>query len=437
MIAGHTIYLRAGTHYITENTSINLDDITVRPYENEVVKIAFAPTANGPCYLSINGANVQFLNMEIASEPVNREAPARGDHTGVQLGFLAVNNNAHPSGTFRNCILHDLGTCYWYVGSQGGVVFKDCLLYNFGWPIVGGLTDGEYLYTQNAASVPMKYVENSLFGPSFSVGFQVYAQQLAFDGSSRATHYTFDQCVWFHTYPFIIAAGVVDDINFDECCAWGSDMIIGSTDKTEGDYLFSQCWWVSGFNANDDPQFGTFEQSDVQNNRFATVNGSGRYFWHPATSGTWGLGENRIWNNNEYYGTTPASITFPNGQTWAQWKANTSYDADSSHSESLPGTNWIRIFPCVLAPKVAHIIIYNWAQDNDVVVDVSGLGLANGNYRLRNAYDPIVDYTDIAYTGSGAITVPMAGRTIATPEAYGSPLATVDIRFGAFSLEQA
>lgn len=429
---GQVIYLRAGTHYLTESVALARSDVTIQPYEGEVARIIFKPTANNPIYLSVNGTGVRFRNLEIGSEPTNRLSPVRGNHTGIQLGFIAVNAPPPPDGLFRNCTLHDLGTCYWY-GGGGGAIFKDCLLYNFGWPVETGETDGEYLYTQNAASYDTKYVENCLFGPSFSVGFQVYAQSLAADGSCRATHYTFDRCVWFHTFPFVIAAGVVDDINFLDCCAWNGDMILGSTDKTEGKYTLSDCWWASGIEANDDPQFGTFAESDVQNNRLATINPLGRYFYHPAVDATWGAAAERIWNNHEYYGA--AAITFPNGQTFAQWQANTGYDANSTISPLLPLANWVRLFPCAELPRIAHVVIYNWAQDNNVTVDFSSLNLANGSYRLRNAYDPLVDYTDIVYSGGGTISVPMAGRTIATPLAYATPLASLDSRFGAFVLE--
>lgn len=437
MVDGQTIYLRTGTHYLYENSAISLSNITVQPYQNEVVRIVFKPTANTPAFLSLNGDNIRFRNLEIASEPTNRLSAVRGVHTGVQLGFIAVNAVAPADGVFRNCTLRDLGTCYWYAGSnEGGTLYKDCLLYNWGWPIETGETDGEFSYTQNASNLPVKYYDNCIFGSCFSVGHQMYAEALATNGESRIQHYTFNDCIFVHSYPFVIASGALTDINLINCSMWQNDMILGSTDKTEGSFAVVDCWWISGLTANDDPQFGTFAAHDVQNNRFVTVNGGGRYFYNPATNATWGASEDRIWNNNEYYGTAVASITFPNGQTFAQWKANTGFDAVSTHSESLPASNWVRIYPCELLPRVAHIVIYNWAEDDDVTIDVSSLNLSNGNYRARNAYDPLVDYTDIVYAGGGSMVIPMIGRTNAIPEAYMSALDSIDARFGAFVLER-
>lgn len=437
MSDGQTIYLKAGTHYITENVTIAANNITIRPYQNDVVKIAFDPVANSPCFLLINGDNIQFLNMEIASEPTNREAPARGNHTGVQLGWIGVSGSPPSTGLFRNCIIHDMASCTWYgEADAGATIYQDCILYNFGWPVTGGLVDGEYWYSQNAASYPVKHLRNCIIGPCFSVSLQIYGQALAPDGSARASNYNFENLIFYRSSPYIISSGIMDGMSMTGCVAWYGDMIWGDTATSEQFYEFLDNWWVSGIAANDDPQFGTWLETDVQNNRFVTINPAGRYFYHPATDATWGAAVERVWDNNEYYGTAAASITFPNGQTLAQWKSNTGYDANSTHSESLPATNWVKVHPCSLAPKVAHIAIFNWEELDNPEIDVSALNLTARSYRLRNAFDPMTDYTDFTHDGSGTIVLPMAARTIATPEAYGSPLATLDIRFGAFSLEQ-
>lgn len=435
MTDGQTIYLRAGTHYLYENAAITLSDITIQPYENEVARVVFKPTTNTPCFLSLNGDNIRFRNLEIASEPTNRLAAVRGVHTGVQLGFIAVNAAAPADGVFRNCTLRDLGTCYWYASSfSGGTLYKDCLLFNWGWPIETDETDGEFSYTQNASNLPMKYYDNCIFGSCFSVGHQLYAVSLDGVGQSRIQHYTFNGCIFVHSFPYAIASGALTDINLTDCSMWQCDMILGSTDKTEGSFAVTGCWWLSGLAANDDPQFGTFAAHDVQNNRFVNVHADRRYFYNTATDGTWGASEDRVWNNNEYYGGS-GLLNFPSGQTWEQWKTNTGFDADST-LVALPASNWIRIYPCELLPRVAHIVIYNWAEDDDVVVDVSSLALANGSYRIRNAYDPLADYMDVIYGGGGTIIIPMLGRTNAVPEAYGSVLDSIDIRFGAFVLER-
>lgn len=429
MSDGQAIYLRAGVHYLYENTIIAHHNLTIQPYQNEVAIISFKPTANGPCYLSLNGNYTRFRNLEFTSEPTNREAPTRGNHTGVQLGWLVVNGTVASDGLFRNCTLHDLASLLWY-GGNGGVIYKDCLLYNWGWPTEDGFTDGEYLYTQNAEELPMKYVENSLFGPSFSVGFQVYGESLASDGSCRANRYVFDQCVWFSTYPFVSAVGRVDDMNILNSCAWNAGMILGLSIKPDPEVLMSMIntWWVSGLVANDDPEFGDFETHTVTGNRFATVV-SGRYFYYPQI-----FGGARVWNENQYFG-LDSSAAFPNGQTFAQWKAASGYDADSTLDTNLPATAWVRIYPCALAPRVAHIIVYNWTSANSLTVDVSSLNLQSGNYRLRNAYDPLTDFTDLVYSGGGSIDVPFSTRTIATPVAYADPLVALDVRFGAWVLE--
>lgn len=425
-----TIYLRAGTHYLYEDTTISKSDITIQPYPGEVAVISFKPLANTPNFLDINGNNVRFRNLEITSEPTNREAPTRGNHTGVQLGWIRANGHVASDGLFRNCVLHDLASCAWYGDNgQEGVLYKDCLLYNWGWPVETGEVDGEYLYGQNGSTYPVKSIENSLFGPSFSVGFQIYGESLALDGTSRASNFTFNNCAWFHTYPFISAAGRLNGINFLDSCAWNANMIFGLSNKPESELFMTMTgtWWTSGLAANDDPEFGDFETHTVTGNRFVTL-ASGRYFYYPFV-----YGGARVWNSNLYYG-LDTTAAFPNGQNFSAWKAASGYDADSTLDTNLPASAWVRIYPCALAPKVAHLVMYNWTSAETLDVDVSSLNLANGNYRLRNAYDPMNDYTDFTYAG-GLMTVPFTGRTIATPIAYAEPLVSLDVRFGAFVLE--
>lgn len=99
------------------------------------------------------------------------------------------------------------------------------------------------------------------------------------------------------------------------------------------------------------------------------------------------------------------------------------------------GANVVKVFPCTTPNKVAHIAVLNWEQLGAVDVTIDGLTVG-ATYKLRNAYDPMVDVTEFTYAG-GAIALPFIGRTIAKPYGFDSALATLDPRFGAWQLEAA
>lgn len=110
--------------------------------------------------------------------------------------------------------------------------------------------------------------------------------------------------------------------------------------------------------------------------------------------------------------------------------------AETGSVEKSSGSNDVFVYPCVTAPRVAHIAVYNWQQLATVSVDVSALSLTTGaTYRLRNALDPLADYEDFAYDGSGALSVNMTARSVATPIGADAPLVAWDVRFGTFVLE--
>lgn len=87
------------------------------------------------------------------------------------------------------------------------------------------------------------------------------------------------------------------------------------------------------------------------------------------------------------------------------------------------------------ARRIAHIGVHNPQSAASVTADVSALGMVSGaTYQLRNALDP-ADVTAFTYDGSGAISVPMANRSVAIPIGDSVALKAWDARYGAFVLQ--
>lgn len=335
---GDTIYLRHGVHLITEATTISASGITIRPYPGEVASIRFH-TREGQKRLTIDGNNVRFRHLELWSDPPHRMMRYRFDRAEIHQFNVLVNGNAPDDGLFADCRIHDMYDVQWYGQSQGGCIYRDCDLFNMGIDSADGIADGEHLYTQNLDTSPLKYVDNSVFGPCYSVSFQCYSEK------GYVCNYRFRDLIFCHS-------------------------------------------------------------GQIYNATYANPIVNLRY--------------ERLMRLN-----TPV----------LDW-AGVEWDEIALSANSPT----IIVNPCTTtgAKRVAHIGINNPTSEAAVSVDVSALSLTTGaSYRLRNALDPLADYEDFAYDGSGAISINMTARSVAVPIGAAAPLVAWDVRFGAYVLETA
>lgn len=178
---GGTIYLRSGTHVINESVTITADNVTIRNYANEhaYVRIdsAIGATHETIAGIVIEGDNVRFRGMDggilrIGSEPTTRQSEARFVY--VDHGAMGIRGVAPDDGTFSGVYIHDLLTVA-HQQSGGGCPVDGAVMWNFGHTYTDG-ADGEFLYIQNPVGSPLKRVRRSLFGQSYGLVMQVYAE---------------------------------------------------------------------------------------------------------------------------------------------------------------------------------------------------------------------------------------------------------------------
>lgn len=189
---GHTIYLRQGTHKLTADTTIKASGITVKPYPGEEASICFY-SRDGWKKIAIEGDQVRFRHLRIWSDPPHRTMQERFDRANNHCGYITITGDAPDDGLFADCRIHDVYSVQWWTGARGGALYKDCDLLNVGMDCLPGpnySTDGEFLYTQNLPDAPMKYLYNSIFGPCYSVAFQIYSE------TQYAHHYRFQDLIF-------------------------------------------------------------------------------------------------------------------------------------------------------------------------------------------------------------------------------------------------
>jgi hypothetical protein len=120
---------------------------------------------------------------------------------------------------------------------------------------------------------------------------------------------------------------------------------------------------------------------------------------------------NLAWNNNQYFGPINKFwYSYRDGrydyQTYAQWKAKTGFDANSTYSPSLPSGVKIFVRPNKYETGRANIIIFNWDMQPRVNVDVSSILKPGDTYRIVDAQN---------FFGNPAVVGTYDGETISLP----------------------
>lgn len=125
--------------------------------------------------------------------------------------------------------------------------------------------------------------------------------------------------------------------------------------------------------------------------------------------------------------------------TLAGWRTHTGWEMNSTVTAPLPTTNMTVLQPNLYDTNRAHLLVYNWALSNNVMVSLSTLGWgATASVRVRNAQDYWGDIKTNTLPGNN-ILLPMqaSAHTVALP--YGSTTASGSPsfpKFGAFILER-
>lgn len=406
--AGQTVYLRNGTHLLTADIAIAANNITLKSYPGENAVIDFQTSD-----IAVNGNNIRFENLELMSSDTNRQSAFNGD---VLPDILRGSLNVYGANfEMVGCRLHDLASFGFWGDGAGGLV-DSCDLYNFGALQLSGEGWNHLCYTQNSSGI--KTIRNCIFGQTFAFGIHAY------EIVNTLVGYRVENCILSHARQLFGGLNGADDIQLNNCATWACSPQFGYANNINGAMSIGNSYCVGGATWF---QVDNWADVDIQNNVFIS-SGSRQAVYYKHSSPI------EIWNNNTYRGTNSFELS-PSIYNFSAWQA-LGYDASSNFNASLPTTSIIKIIPCNSGRRVAHIAVYNWQNDTNVSIDLSSLGLANGNYNLRNAYDPLNDIRAITYTGS-PINVDMTTRTIVKPIGHATALATVDNKFGAWILEAA
>lgn len=423
---GDTVYLMAGMYAISEvylptlsgsaGELITLKSHTTVPVIN-LNEHRLDLFRGGMSYVAMR--EIELCDLSTETRETELEGVPAPD---LSRGWLDLLSNGV---TLHNLRIHDTsGVTMW--NAAGGATLDSSDIYNIGWRVNGGPGGGHCLYTQNDVTSLTKTIRNCIFGGSY--GFVLAPKGSA---AEEVCNYVFENCIFLGGDQRFGQDGAnVDNIIIRNCVSWASRFHFsgpGGTNVTIEDNYFgtwSRHQW-------------DITESTVQRNVLVCPEEDPILIIEGARG-------NNDWDNNTYItngerinGTFYSNQTDPRTEgDFDDWKTATGYDANSTYASTLPVANVQYVFAC-LAPRVAHIAVFNWKELETVDVDVSELEIqAGGNYRLRNAYDPLEDYDDFIYDGSGTVSVSFVARGNAVPLGATEPILTLDTRFGAWILEK-
>lgn len=403
---GDTLWVREGTYLpVIEPAKFNIklegsqdNPIFIRAYPGERVTI--------DARIEIYGENVVFWGFDIMSSSLDRVAEETGSHpTDITrsggIGIYAANV------TLVNNIVHDGRNGITAEQDATNAIIYGNLCYNNGWtgPDRG---HGHGIYIQNETGTKT-LIDNIVFNNFGGYSFHAYTEN-----------------------------GFLNNINFSGNVAVNDVFLVGGLQPSNDISL------VGNYIYNTTVKLGYRSQENtnlvLQNNRIWNPSDTGLQvnWWNKVTmANNTILGGNKkvvtlqypaeyqsySWNNNLYQSTLSRPFSVGNfARTWVQWKSKTGFDSGSIFNPDYPSTAQVFVQPNQYETTRSNIIIFNWNQDKTIRVDISEIGLENGDhYTLHNAQNYYEEMINGTYEG-GTISIPMTGWTVAAPIGWDKPL---------------
>lgn len=393
---GDTVWLRGGTYRGAFRTRLR-----GAPGRWIVFRQAAGERATIDGTLRAEGAYLAFWGFEVMqSVPTTYAIQANTDH-----------------GLFINLVVHDAGTqgiSFWTPAVDAELY--GCIVYNNG--THENLDHGTYVHNEEGT----KLISDNVFFNNMARGIQIYASprnpairnirvegNVSFDNGTISTAVGARANLIFNApVPTEGMVGIGNMLYF--AGADGINLRAGRYAPQNNRSLVLQDNYIVGGKVG-------LEMSEPWSR--ATVTGNvivgsrdlvslggedlaDRYRW---AGNTWArAGNARSWRyETSAYG-------------WSEWRERSGLGSSDSVLPSLPAATRVFVRPNRYEPGRAHVVVFNWARESAVAVDLAGVLRAGDRYEVRNVQDvfgaPVVRGE---YQGA-PIRIPMTGVRPPVPQ---------------------
>jgi hypothetical protein len=388
---GDTVWLMEGTYRVNRTIYARLNGEPANPIvvRGEPGKrVTLDMEYQGAVY--IQGSYTWYWGFEVMSSAEDRDAPAqdtRRVNRGQNLYVGSDKEIPAPGIKLINLVTHDTDSA---VGLWAGALDAElygCLIYYNGYD-APDRKHGHALYTQNDRGTK-KICENIMFG-QFGYNIQAYGS-----GSTEVRNYIFEGNVLL-----------------------GNSNILGGYAPASGMVFRNNFVWAPGreavefgfpeFRSNQDAVFtGNIITGDVRLNDWKSLEFTGNLLAGSSIMLAFELRHTRLplpetytVDRNRYHYLGRSSKPFLSlvqkkkipwesqgiKMTFSGWQDRTGADLNSTYRNGPPGEPHVFVRPNKYEQGRGHIIIYNWTGLPEVPVDISPLGLKEGQvFEVRDA----------------------------------------------------
>jgi hypothetical protein len=440
---GDTVYLRGGTYGTGGSTKFEFrhsgavnTPIVYRPYPGEHVKL------NGSVHtycsyirlINARGAEFEICNLNWSTR--FSSSSAAGD--GVDIGADEEDGGDGEGIELINLVIHDVRQGITTQSDSQGSHLYGCVIYNCGWQY----TDrghGHGIYAQNTLAEPTKEIQYCLVSNDFDNCIQ-YQASLSTNSSNIWSRY----CIYVNSEAFLNS---YQQGNWEHCHFFSRTALLQATGTST--YIASHvrdsyiCNSKTTWGARAPVQWGRQNPGGDFLRNTVFVRGYNRVMWYKRASTT-PYAMNMDYN--AYYCDSAAPLftdysvdgTSDVTRDFTNWKSVTGYDAHSTASTGNPPDS-VHVYPNPWELGRGHIVIYNWSGTSLVSVNLSTLGLANGDtYEIRNIMDYFNETGDCApQTGTYSSASPtiQVDMRLSRWGDYVRPVAASDATRAAWSLD--
>jgi len=409
---GDTVWLLGGTYrgkFTSRLKGTAEAPITIRQAPGARATID-CRTGQGDALFTVDGEHTWFWGFEVTCSDPKRATKIAGSHPiDIRRGQI------HCIGShirFINLIVHDLACGFGiWSGGTGGQIYG-CLIYNNGWqgPDRG---HGHAIYAQNKAGTK-RLTDNVMFN-QFGYGIHAYGSPRAF-----LKNFHVEGNVCFNsgslsagrTAPNILIGGgcPAEGVNVAKNFAWHDDLSASSVQLGYGKAINKRLT-VEGNYFVGAVHVRRWADAVVRRNIFV---GRGGLI---ALERPDGAGPKAyVWASNGYFAAGTREVFRLGGRRMALagWRAKTGFDADSAFAP-LPKATHVFCRPNRYEPGRAHVIVYNWASNKHVMLDLTAILKVGAKYKIAHAQD-FFGRAVVAGTFDGhGVKVPLAPVKPAAP----------------------
>jgi hypothetical protein len=412
---GSTIWLRGGTYtdgphfghgFVSTLTGTPEAPIVVRQYPGERTTVTK--------FLFVRGAYTWYWGFEVV-------------HTIPQVGYAYGIEVRGPGTRLINLVIHDATSSGIFVDPEAAdAEIYASIAYNNG--TTDRLDHGIYCKSQTRM-----LVEDNIAFDNWAYGIHCFAkdgpylENMHLEGNAAFNNYVWgdqsgaDLIVGGH-FP---ASGITVDQNYTyrtnyvdtKAADIGYNLVVNDDIVFTNNYFVGGWWYMGAWTT-------------------ATVTGNTLYT-SPRGGMIWNAGDlsGQTWSGNTFFGDstalawryTPGAATIDNSvtTTFNGWRTLTGLADPGTYADSVPTEVKVIVRPNRYEPGRANIIVYNWARQSTVSVDVSGILDVDDRYVVQHAQDFYGAPVAGGIYAGGRLDLPMASITPPTPLGITTPPAPV------------